>query len=128
MKDNIATETLTPRDDDVVPNLKAFLDVPYALYMTMTLLLYSFIVFCACVIPSVDVVFGFMSAISISSISFTLPGLFYLLTYRRYCVQGSQSFRECMSWVYIITGLFLLVFLFVGQIIQLVVNGESGAA
>lgn len=81
--------------------------------------LYAFTILLACLIPSVEVVFGFMAAFAVSSILFTLPGAFYYITYKRY-QPPEDNVTFYMSIFYIGLGLFLLIFLFISQLIQVI--------
>lgn len=83
MNDMVADKG-TPKE---LPDMMAHLNIETWLYRTLTLSLYALTIAGACLIPSVTVVFGFIGALAVSAIVFTLPGLFYYITYKRYSPQ-----------------------------------------
>lgn len=101
------------------------MDMDNWLYNILTLGIFGATVLCAIVIPSVQVVFGFISAISVSAISFWLPGLFYILALRKYPKPAFERVRYCMSYFYIGLGGFLCLFLLTNEIIA-IITGEGG--
>ena len=102
-----------------------YMDMDNWLYVILTLAIFGMTVLCAIAIPSVQVVFGFISAISVSAISFWLPGLFYILALKKYPKPAINRCRFFMSYFYIGLGVFLGVFLLSNEIIS-IITGEAG--
>jgi Transmembrane amino acid transporter protein len=89
------------------------------LYNSVTLGVFACNVALACVIESVTIVFGFIAAFAISTIVFTLPGIFYILSYRKY-QPAEDKVRYAMAAFYIIIGVLLMIFLLIVQILTIV--------
>lgn len=119
MTDLLTTDASNSIDSSTpLPDMMAHLNIETWLYRTLTLSLYAATIAASCVIPSVTVVFGFVSALAVSSIVFTLPGLFYCITYKKYSPEPAPI-RYGMAVANIVLGLFLMVFLLASEIIQI---------
>lgn len=58
--------------------------LPNWLYYTVTMLTYGGVVLAACTIKDVEIVIKFVGSLSNALLNFTLPGLFYFITMRRF--------------------------------------------
>ena len=96
-----------------------YMDMANWLYTVLTLSYFVLTIACAILIPNVTVVFGFVSAFSVSAICYTLPGSFYLLAMKKYPKPTRSKLRDFMAMLYICLGLFLFLFLLTNEIITI---------
>ena len=114
-----STDDLNLTKDE--PNKSAHKNIEPWIYYSLTLGLYGITLTGACFIQSISVIFGFVSAFALSSIVYTLPGCFYLMTHKKYvAIENQNRFRMRMSVVYIVVGLALFVFLTVSEVLQII--------
>ena len=88
------------------------------LYVLLTLTFYFLIIVCAIFIDSVSIIFGFIGAISCTSISFTFPGLYFYISSKKW--NAASTFKNSITIVFIVVGIILLVFLITANIIEIV--------
>lgn len=62
----------------------AYLDMSPYLYYTLTLALFVTEIVLSLTIDDLGPIFDFIGAFAVSSLSFTIPGILYLLSYKRY--------------------------------------------
>lgn len=103
-----------------------YMDMESWLYTVLTLSIFATTVLCSIVIPTVQVVFAFISAISISAINFWLPGIFYILALKKYPKPAFPRFRYCMAYFYVTLGGFFCLFLLTNEIIALITGDSAG--
>lgn len=60
-----------------VAQRKAYLEMNYALYLTISLSMYVLIVLLAMVLEDISTIFDFVSAYAVSCIAFIIPAVFY---------------------------------------------------
>lgn len=79
----------------------AYLKMPGILYYSLTMLLYVICVLGAIFVEDIAIVFDFVGAFGLSSTSFTLPGVLYLLLLRNerafHAVESARQ-RKCNTF------------------------------
>mmetsp|Transcript_37723 Transcript_37723/g.27427 ORF Transcript_37723/g.27427 Transcript_37723/m.27427 type:complete len:105 (-) Transcript_37723:29-343(-) len=83
------------------------------IYYGATIALYIFEVLGAIVISDVGVIFEFVSAIAVSAIAFTLPGVFYLKAEKKFASEEYKLMhknRRCGAYTFIVLGILVLIF------------------
>ena len=88
------------------------------LYYGASIALYSLEILMAVLIPSVGVIFNFVSAFSISSLAYIFPGLFYILCENKFGNNPNKC-RRFMAFFYIVFGIFAALFVFINTCIEI---------
>ena len=91
----------------------AYLAMEPWVYNTVTLFTFVLTVLLAITIPNITVVFGFMGAFAQSTLTYTLPAIFYLRTHHSQSDKGTHY----LAYGYVALGLFLFIFLTVNEIL-----------
>lgn len=60
-------------------------------YYGATIVYFGIIVFGACIIPNVDVIFEFAGAICVNNLSFIFPGLFYITANKKFAMNRERG-------------------------------------
>jgi len=95
------------------PKKLPYLNMDNRIYYGATIALYIFEVLGAIVISDVGVIFEFVSAIAVSAIAFTLPGVFYLKAEKKFASEEYKLMhknRRCGAYTFIVLGILVLIF------------------
>ena len=108
----IDTEACNRDIDSEKVELLAYKKMNPMLYIGLTIGLYTAEMILSIIVPSIGVIFNFIVALSLSSLAFIFPGLFYYLCQRKFLTFYDKT-MESMAIAYIffgvICGLFILV-------------------
>lgn len=92
-------------------------------YYGGTLVLYGIGVVGSIFIPDIGMLFGFVGAIVSSTLTFILPGGFYLMAEKKFADPDTASQRvmsRYFCWAMVIAGVLNFLFLFIGNILGIV--------
>ena len=111
------------------PKNLPYLGMDNRIYYGATIALYIFEVLGAIVITDVGVIFEFVSAIAVSAVAFTLPGIFYLKAESKFASEEyklAHKARKCGACSFIVLGILVLIFCLSKSIMD-AVNPSSSA-
>ena len=94
----------------------------YKLYLFSTLSLYVAELFLSIIVNDIGLIFEFISAIAISALAFIFPGVFYLLSLKRYGssfdkIQG--KWMKVRAYIFIVLGVFAFFFQMTANILEI---------
>jgi amino acid permease len=112
--------------------------MPYFTYLFSTLVLYGSQIVLSLILDDIGVIFEFISAVAISSLAFTFPGVFYLMAERKYASTFHKESNRLVHYQAVamtILGLFVFGFFMTANILEIVYaeegsggeEGEGGA-
>ena len=100
-------------------------------YYPATFFLFVFEATLAILIPDVDIVFNFVSAIAVSCLGFLFPAVFFIWAEIRYgfgknfALIQQNSFHRKMAYVHLVLGTCIFLLSFTSSIISMI-NGGGG--
>jgi len=89
-------------------------------YNGVSLLLFLLEIVGSILIPNVAILFDFISVISLSSIMYIFPGMFYYMCNKKFGNQ-QDGFKSTISIVYVIGGILMAVFILLNTLSHLAV-------
>ena len=122
-------ETQAPLQRKPSENKKlAYKEMPYFTYLLSTLLLYGSQIVLSLILDDIGVIFEFISAVAISSLAFTFPGVFYLMAERKFASTFHKESNRLVHYQAVamaILGLFVFTFFMTANILEIVYAEEG---
>ena len=96
----------------------AYKEMIPCLYYGLTIALYTAEIIVSILMPSIGVIFNFISAFTLSGLAFIFPGLFYYLCQRKFQTFYDKTL-QCLSIAYIFFGVLSGTLIFVSTCMEL---------
>ncbi len=101
----------------------AYKEMATSTYLAVSIILFLFEVLGAALIDDIGLIFEFVSAVSISCLSFIFPGGLYILSERKFAsrFQKLQSTKmRVKAWILIVLGIFSFIFFMTANITEII--------
>lgn len=105
----------------------AYKEMPFRIYLTVTLVLYFGEMAGAILIEDIGLIFEFVSAISVSCLAFIFPGAFFIMAERKFCTefQKAQNSRmRLQAWLFLILGICAFLFFITANVMEIIYEAD----